>query len=110
MIEVNGVSKSFAALQALHDVSLSVQKGSIYGLVGSNGAGKTTLLKILAGIYKPDAGEVMIDSRPVYENNSIKMRSVFIPDYLYCFPNHNVNDLAQFHARIYPQWSQDRYE
>lgn len=110
MIEVNGVSKSFAALQALHDVSLSVQKGSIYGLVGSNGAGKTTLLKILAGIYKPDAGEVMIDSRPVYENNSIKMRSVFIPDYLYSFPNHNVNDLARFHARIYPQWSQERYE
>lgn len=110
MIEVSGVSKSFAALQALNEVSLSVQKGSIYGLVGSNGAGKTTLLKILAGIYKPDAGEVMIDSLPVYENNSIKMRRVFIPDYLYCFPNHTVNDLAQFHARIYPRWSRDRYE
>ena len=109
MIEISGVSKNFAALQALNDVSLSVQKGSIYGLVGSNGAGKTTLLKIMAGIYKPDAGKVMIDSLPVYENNSVKMRSVFIPDYLYSFPQHTVNDLAQFHARIYSRWSQERY-
>ncbi len=110
MIELSGVNKSFAQLQALNDVSLSVHKGSIYGLVGSNGAGKTTLLKILAGIYRPDSGEVMIDSQAVYENNLIKNRSVFIPDYLYYFPNHTVNDLAKFYARIYPQWSQERYE
>ncbi len=50
MIEVAYVSKCFAALEALQDVSLSVHKGSIFGLVGSNGAGKTTLLKLLAGI------------------------------------------------------------
>lgn len=110
MIEVNGVSKSFAELQALSNVNLAVHKGSIYGLVGSNGAGKTTLLKILAGIYRPDAGEARIDSQPVYENNAIKKRIIFIPDYLYYFPNHTINDLAKFYARIYPQWSLERYE
>lgn len=110
MIELSGVNKSFAQLQALNNVSLSVYKGSIYGLVGSNGAGKTTLLKILAGIYRPDAGEVKIDDQAVYENNLIKARTVFIPDYIYYFPNHTVNDLAKFYARIYPQWSQERFE
>ena len=56
MIEIERLSKQFGDLVALHDVSLAVHKGSIYGLVGCNGAGKTTLLKILAGIYKPDRG------------------------------------------------------
>lgn len=110
MIELKVVSKQFSGLQALDQVSLEVHKGSIYGLVGSNGAGKTTLLKILAGIYRPDQGEVLIDSQAVYENNQIKKSTVFIPDYLYFFPNHTVQDLARLYARIYPQWSRERYE
>ena len=57
MIKVSNISKSFDDIRALQDVSIEVNKGSIYGLVGSNGAGKTTLLKILAGIYKEDNGK-----------------------------------------------------
>ncbi len=110
MIEVTGVSKHFSQLEALQDVDLTVHKGSIYGLVGSNGAGKTTLLKILAGIYKQDAGQVTIDSQTVYDNNLIKARSVFIPDYLYYFPSYTIKDMANFYARIYPRWSQERFE
>lgn len=109
MIEVERVSKQFGNLEALRDVSLAVHQGSIYGLVGSNGAGKTTLLKLLAGIYKPDDGEIMIDAQPVFENEAIKSRSVFIPDILYFFHNYTIQDIANFYAHIYPQWNHERY-
>lgn len=65
MIEVSGIAKRFGSHVALEDVSLSVENGMVYGLVGYNGAGKTTLLKIIAGVYKPDAGTVRIDGVPM---------------------------------------------
>lgn len=109
MIEVTNVSKSFAALEALQEVTLTVKKGSIYGLVGSNGAGKTTLLKLLTGIYRQDGGTIKVDSAPVFENVDIKARMVFIPDTLYFFNNYNIADMANFYSRIYPHWNQERF-
>lgn len=109
MIEVERVSKQFMDIEALQNVTLSVHKGSIYGLVGSNGAGKTTLLKILAGIYKQDGGKITIDSQAVFENNAVKARTAFIPDFLYYFHNYTIQDMATFYSRIYPQWEQERY-
>jgi ABC-2 type transport system ATP-binding protein len=109
MIELSQVSKRFDEIEAIQDVSLEIRKGSIYGLVGSNGAGKTTLLKMLAGIYQQDSGRVLIDSETVFENNGVKMRTVFIPDFLYYFHNYTIQDMAIFYSRIYPRWNQDRY-
>jgi len=110
MIEVERVSNKFQELEALKDVSLSVQRSSIYGLVCSNGAGKTTLLKILAGIYRQNSGELTIDSQPVFENDAIKARTSFIPDLPYFFPNFSIQHTAHFYAQIYPQWNQARLE
>ncbi len=58
VLEVNSVTKSFGGLIAVKDVSLSLDKGEILGLVGPNGAGKTTLINVLTGIYRPDKGSV----------------------------------------------------
>ena len=59
-IELVGISKAFGPVQANKDISLSVARGSIHGIVGENGAGKSTLMSILYGFYKADAGEVLI--------------------------------------------------
>ncbi|MBQ2013600.1 MAG: ATP-binding cassette domain-containing protein, partial [Peptococcaceae bacterium] len=53
-ISVKGLSKQFDKIQALNQVTTTIQKGSIFGLIGSNGAGKSTFLRLLAGIYRPD--------------------------------------------------------
>ncbi len=60
-IELRGISKAFGPVQANKDISISVKKGTIHGIIGENGAGKSTLMSILYGFYKADAGEIFIN-------------------------------------------------
>ena len=64
-LRVVGIEKSFGGANALSGVSLDIARGRVHGLVGANGAGKSTLIKCLAGLVKPDAGEIIVDGRPV---------------------------------------------
>jgi ABC-2 type transport system ATP-binding protein len=110
MIKLERVSKSFEDTDAVDHVDLKVNRGSIYGLLGSNGAGKTTILKLLAGIYRQDGGTVMVDGQPVYENTAIKDKVFFIPDHPYFFPQYTVKQMADFYRNTYSDWSQERFE
>ena len=62
---MEGISKSFPGVKALDNVSFSVNKGEVHGLVGENGAGKSTLMKIMTGVYRADAGEIYIEGKRV---------------------------------------------
>jgi ABC-2 type transport system ATP-binding protein len=110
MIQVHSVSKQYNKHIAVSELSLTVNKGSIYGLLGSNGAGKTSLLKMIAGINRQDKGTIKIDSQPAYENIAIKERVVFIPDVLYFFPQATVAQMAAQYKEYYPNWNQQRFE
>ena len=63
LLEVKGLSKSFPGVRALDAVDLSIRAGEVIGLLGENGAGKSTLVKTLAGVYRPDAGEIFYQGR-----------------------------------------------
>ncbi len=65
LLKMTGITKSFPGVMALKNASLSVKSGSVHALMGENGAGKSTLMKCLFGIYKRDAGEVVVDGVPV---------------------------------------------
>ena len=65
LLEATNVGKRFGGVQALSGVSFSIARGDIYGLIGPNGAGKTTLFNLLTGIYAPDGGEFVLDSRKI---------------------------------------------
>lgn len=65
IVHMKGISKAFAGNQANHDVDFSCYAGEVVCLLGENGAGKTTLMKILYGMYRPDAGQILLDSKPI---------------------------------------------
>ena len=85
MIEVKECSKAFGTVKAVNKATLDVGVREVFGLVGSNGAGKSTLLRMMAGIIKPDEGEIQIDGMPVYENEEAKKLFFYISDDSY-FP------------------------
>ncbi|MBB4266484.1 sugar ABC transporter ATP-binding protein [Roseospira visakhapatnamensis] len=64
-IELRNIGKRFSGVHALDDVSLTINKGEIHCLAGENGSGKSTLIKVIAGVYQPDAGEILIDGKTV---------------------------------------------
>jgi ABC-type sugar transport system ATPase subunit len=66
ILEVQHISKSFGAVVALRDVSLSLRHGEVLGLVGDNGAGKSTLCKIICGFHRPDSGRMLLDGQEVH--------------------------------------------
>lgn len=74
-LRIEGVSKSFEAVRALHDVSFDLAPGEIHALVGENGAGKSTLVGIITGILAPDTGRLVLDGRPVEFRNPLEARA-----------------------------------
>ncbi|MBR5528668.1 MAG: ABC transporter ATP-binding protein [Clostridia bacterium] len=110
MITVSGVTKNFGAFRALDGLSLNVKKGSVYGLVGPNGAGKTTFIKALMGIYKADSGEMTLDGKPIFENEEVKSRMIYVCDDLFYYPTYTIEQTAKMYADIYPNWSNELFE
>ena len=102
--------KTFDGVRALDGLTMTVPKGAVYGLVGPNGAGKSTIIRHLAGIYRQDSGEVLLDGQPVYENPAVKQRMTVIGDDWYYFPQANIREMARFFAGLYPAFSWERYE
>ena len=110
MIEVKHVTKRFDGFAALDGLTMTVPDGAVYGLVGPNGSGKSTLLRHVMGIYRQDAGEVLVDGQPVYENPAVKARIAYIPDDVFYFPQAGVRDMMQYYKGIYPGFDEARYE
>ena len=108
-IELRGVSKSFDGFMALDDLNMNVTKGAVYGLVGPNGAGKTTAIRHLAGVLRPDRGEVLVDGESVYENTDIKGRMVCVPDDVFYFLPASTRDMMKFWRGVYPHFDEKRY-
>ncbi len=110
MLQVKNLTKKFGDFIALQDISLTVEDGSVYGLVGYNGAGKTTLLKNIAGIYKPESGEVLFDGEKIFENSVKKEQLFFMPDDLHFFAYSNMDKMAQFYNGYYKNFSFETYK
>ena len=107
MIQVQAVSKSFGSVQALRDVSFSVQPGEIIGLLGPNGAGKTTMMRILACFMPPSRGRVSIDGLDVGKDSlAIRKRIGYFLEKVSIYPDMRVSQFLEFVAGIkkVPRW------
>jgi ABC-2 type transport system ATP-binding protein len=103
------VTKYFGPLKVLENLNCTVERGSIYGLIGYNGAGKTTFLKTVAGIYRPDGGSVQINGHEVFDNAQVKQRIFFIPDEHYFLPQATMDAMARFYKGFYVNWNEKTY-
>ncbi len=65
LLQLRGISKSFPGVRALDNISFDVFPGEVHALLGENGAGKSTLIKIIAGVYQPDSGDILLDGQPI---------------------------------------------
>ena len=110
MLEMNHVTKAFGDFKALDDLTLSVPKGTVYGLVGPNGAGKSTAIRHLTGIYRPDCGTVTIGGQPVGDDPTVKDRIGYIPDDVFYFPSATLEDMHRFYRQMYSRFDEELYK
>ena len=109
-IELKNVTKVYEGFKALDALNLTVPSGSVYGLIGPNGAGKTTAIRHMMGVLRQDAGSVLLDGEPVFENPSVKARMLCIPDEPYYTSTSTTRDLMKFTRALYPRFDTERYE
>lgn len=110
MIQIEKVEKYYDDFRALGGVSLTVKDGSIFGFIGSNGSGKSTLLRIMAGIFKPENGRVLIDGKDVYEDTETKKRIIYISDEQYILPSSTAGDVRAFYKMMYPSFDAEKFD
>src|SRR5687768_10223841 len=98
LLQVSNLSKSFPGVQALKDVSFTLNQGEILAVIGENGAGKSTLMRILAGVHPPDTGQIKLDDKPIEipsVHSALKLGIVLIHQEL------NLSDNLTVAANIY---------
>lgn len=110
MLEMKNVTKTFGSFTALDNLTMTVPKGAVYGLVGPNGAGKSTAIRHLTGIYRQDKGEVLMDGQKIYENPAVKSRIGYIPDDIFYFPSASLEEMRRFYRGVYPQFDDELFK
>ncbi|MGQ0627932.1 MAG: ABC transporter ATP-binding protein [Phycisphaerales bacterium] len=102
MILLESVSKQFGALTALHEVSLEIPSGEIYGFIGPNGAGKSTCMKIIAGLLRPDTGSAAVCGLDVAtRGQDVRAILGYMPDFLGVYEDLTVDEYLQFFAAAF---------
>lgn len=109
MIEIKNLTKKFDKTVAVDSMNVQITEGSVVGLVGSNGSGKSTLLRLLAGVYQPDGGQIMINGSKLFDNPKVKGECYFIPDFPYFYNNSTINSTAFLYRKLYPNWSEEKF-
>ncbi len=109
MIELKNVSKIFGDVKAVDNICLAIRNNTVMGLLGTNGAGKSTLLRMMAGVLKPDNGEILIDGMPVWNNPEAKGKFFYISDDQYYFPNSTPKEFGSFYKTYYPAFDEERF-
>ncbi len=110
MLELKNITKTFGDFKALDDLSMTVPKGTVYGLVGPNGAGKSTAIRHITGVYRPDCGEILLDGERVYENPRQKARIGYVPDEIFYYPSASLEEMRKFYAGMYPNFDNELFD
>ena len=108
MLIIQGVEKRFGSKRAIADLSLTLEEGHIFGMLGTNGAGKSTLLRVMSGILRADAGSIILDERAVYESPEAKQRICYLSDEPAFLSNASIAEMGRMQAAYYPEYSESK--
>lgn len=109
MIQAVDLVKRFETKAALDNFNCNINDGAIYGLVGSNGSGKSTFLRVVAGVYRPDGGKLIVDNMSTYDNPELKSKISYLPDTPFFFGGASVDDMKKFYEGMYPSFDTERF-
>ena len=102
VIDIRGVAKHFGTVRAVEDVTLAIEEGEMFGLIGHNGAGKSTLLRIVLGLVQPDAGSVSVFGERLDGGNlrGLYRRSAYVPENVVFYDNLSGRETLRFYAAL----------
>lgn len=106
MIQVKHVKKKYKKVKALDDVSFNIEEGKITCILGVNGVGKSTILKVIAGLVKPNSGEILIDGEKFSQQTYNKL--AFVTDIDIHFNHLNIKETFDLMKLFYKNWDEDR--
>ena len=109
MIEVTGLSFSYGSRKSkvLDDFSMSLDKGSVYGLLGKNGTGKSTLLYLMAGLLRPQSGRVLYQGADVTKRSPSTLQDMFLVPEEFALPYVSLKQYVKLNAPFYPKFSDE---
>ena len=109
MIEAKNIRKCFDSVKAIDRVTAKIEEGHVFGLIGTNGAGKSTFLRMVAGVLKPDEGEILVDGQNVYDNPEAKGKIFYISDDQYFYKSGTPADMVKLYKSVYPAFDEPRF-
>ena len=110
-VEINNISKSYGKVRALHDVSFSVAKGEVFGLIGPDGAGKTSMYRILCSLLLPDTGTAIVDGYDVVSQmKEVRKRVGYMPGRFSLYQDLTVEENLKFFATLFNTTIEENYD
>ena len=101
-IDIENVGRSFGALEAVHGVTLAIERGEIFGVVGPDGAGKTTLMRMLAGVLRPDSGRILLEGIDVGASpEQAKLALSYMPQRFGLYEDLSVDENVFFYGELF---------
>ena len=110
MIRISNVYKKFNDINALNNVSINIEEGKVFGLIGTNGVGKSTLLRLIAGVLSTDEGVIEVDEEAIFENEKMKQNVFFMSDDHYYLPAGTPKEMASFYKNMYPNFDMQQFK
>ena len=108
MLECRGITKKFGTKTAVSDLTVTLEKGKIYGLLGENGSGKTTWMKMIAGLSKPTSGEILFEGHPLCYADKEKIAYMATEPFYYSYMN--IKDVEEYYRDFFKEFNTARFE
>jgi ABC-2 type transport system ATP-binding protein len=105
LLRIENLNKKYYNKTALNNVSINLEQGKIYGLLGPNGSGKTTLMKVIAGLHKQTSGHVLINNEPLSFKSKAKIS--YMPTENFLYDSFKVKDAVRFYADMYEDFQEE---